>query len=53
MDDRPIEYIYFSLKKRPFLLSMITDNIKYCMEDPEINMKILYDSIAEIVKKFE
>ena len=32
MSDRPVEYIFFALKKRPFLLSMINNNTKFCME---------------------
>ena len=51
--DRPIEYIYFALKQRPFLLNMINNNIKFCMEDPEVNMRILYNCIADILKKFK
>ena len=53
MSDRPVEYIFFALKKRPFLLSMINNNTKFCMEDPESNMRVLYDSIADILKKFK
>ena len=48
MHERPIEYVYYALKKRPFLLSIINDNFKFCLEDPKANMRKLIDCIEDI-----
>ena len=53
LDDRPIEYVYYAIKNRPILLSMIKDNFKFCLENPETNMRKLNDCIADILKKFK
>ena len=31
----------------------ITDNYKFCLEDPEINMRKLYNCIGDILKRFK
>ena len=53
MEDRPIEYVYYAINQRPFLLSIINDNFKYCLEDPEVNMRHLYNRIGDILKRFK
>ena len=53
IEDRPIEYVYYAIKQRPFLLSIINDNFKFCIEDPEIKMRKLYNCIGDIFKRFK
>ena len=35
------------------MLSIINDNFEYCIEEPEINMRKLYNRIADILKRFK
>ena len=53
MEDRPIEYVYYAIKKRPLLLSIINDNIEFCLKDPETSMRKLQNCISDILKKFK
>ena len=53
MSDRPIEYVYYAIKRRPFLLNIINDNLKYCLDEPDSNMRKLYDCIGDNLKRFK
>ena len=52
MDDRPIEFVYYAIKQRPFIKSIIDDNFEFCIKDPENNLRKVYNCVEGILLKF-
>ena len=53
IEERPIEYVYYAIKQRPFLINLIADNYKFCLENPYVNIRKLRDCISNILTRFK
>ena len=53
MADRPFEYVFYALKKRIELSSIINDNIMFTLADPNFYFRKLFDILGDIKKKYK
>ena len=53
MHDRPFEFVYFALKSRIQLLSIINDKVLFSLANPDFYFRRLFDILGEILKKFK
>ena len=53
MGDRPFEFVFNTLKMRPYLQNIIDSEILLCMSQPAVYFRKIKDLIGDIFKRFK